>query len=235
MSKKFKELALEELLPGTWYLNDDETHGFLANTDISEEDVIEKTIELKYIYEVQEYQRKRQAKYPDYADYLDGVVKGNQDQIDAYIAACQAVKDKYPKVEVDETELASRQAQALFDYQLKEYTKAQARLAQYQVALGREQVTEMQDSIIQLTDSDGMPQFDSDGSPIYEQVEVMTVTAIDPLPATVFESQFDSDGNPIEVEVPNPLIVNDEAERAAAQDVINNTEQAVIDHYQENN
>ena len=44
-----------------------------------------------------EYQRKRAAEYPPMADYIDGVVKGNQAQIDAYIAACQAVKAKYPK------------------------------------------------------------------------------------------------------------------------------------------
>jgi hypothetical protein len=31
------------------------------------------------------------------ADYLDGVVKGNQAQIDAYIQACLAVKAKYLK------------------------------------------------------------------------------------------------------------------------------------------
>lgn len=39
----------------------------------------------------------RAAEYPPMADYLDGVVKGDQAQIDAYIAACQAVKAKYPK------------------------------------------------------------------------------------------------------------------------------------------
>jgi hypothetical protein len=43
------------------------------------------------------YIAKRQAEYPPITDYLDGVVKGNQAQIDAYIAACQAVKTKYPK------------------------------------------------------------------------------------------------------------------------------------------
>jgi hypothetical protein len=43
------------------------------------------------------YAEKRAAEYPDYRDYLDGVVKGDQAQIDAYIAACQAVKAKYPK------------------------------------------------------------------------------------------------------------------------------------------
>jgi len=45
------------------------------------------------------YIAKRQAEYPPITDYLDGVVKGDQEQIDAYIAACQAVKTKYPKPE----------------------------------------------------------------------------------------------------------------------------------------
>lgn len=44
------------------------------------------------------YQAKRAAEYPPMADYLDGVVKGDQTQIAKYIADCQAVKDKYPKV-----------------------------------------------------------------------------------------------------------------------------------------
>jgi hypothetical protein len=40
----------------------------------------------------------RKSEYPPITDYIDGVVKGDQAQIDAYIAACQAVKAKYPKV-----------------------------------------------------------------------------------------------------------------------------------------
>lgn len=43
------------------------------------------------------YIAKRQAEYPPVTDYLDGVVKGDQAQIDKYIADCQAVKAKYPK------------------------------------------------------------------------------------------------------------------------------------------
>lgn len=43
------------------------------------------------------YKDKRAAEYPSFIEYLDGVVKGDQAQIDAYIAACQAVKAKYPK------------------------------------------------------------------------------------------------------------------------------------------
>ena len=44
------------------------------------------------------YKSKRQAEYPPITDYLDGVVKGDQTQIDKYIADCLSVKDKYPKV-----------------------------------------------------------------------------------------------------------------------------------------
>lgn len=43
------------------------------------------------------YDDLRRAEYPPVTDYLDGVVKGDQAQIDAYIAACLAVKAKYPK------------------------------------------------------------------------------------------------------------------------------------------
>ena len=43
------------------------------------------------------YAEKRRAEYPPFTDYLDAVVKGDQAGIAAYIAACQAVKAKYPK------------------------------------------------------------------------------------------------------------------------------------------
>jgi len=43
------------------------------------------------------YIAKRQAEYPPMTDYLDGVAKGDQAQINKYIADCQAVKAKYPK------------------------------------------------------------------------------------------------------------------------------------------
>jgi hypothetical protein len=45
------------------------------------------------------YIAKRAAEFPPITDYIDGVVKNDQEQIDAYIAACQAVKTKYPKPE----------------------------------------------------------------------------------------------------------------------------------------
>lgn len=45
----------------------------------------------------QEYITKRQAEYPPITDYLDAIVKADQAQLNAYIAACKAVKEKYPK------------------------------------------------------------------------------------------------------------------------------------------
>lgn len=44
-----------------------------------------------------QYQRDRAAEYPSINNYIDGVVKGDQAQIQAYIDACLAVKAKYPK------------------------------------------------------------------------------------------------------------------------------------------
>jgi hypothetical protein len=43
------------------------------------------------------YKNKRKAEYPPFTDYLDGIAKNDQEQINKYIADCQAVKAKYPK------------------------------------------------------------------------------------------------------------------------------------------
>lgn len=53
--------------------------------DASYEDVLQRVLEL------------RASEYPPMADYLDGIVKGDQNQVDKYIADCLAVKEKYPK------------------------------------------------------------------------------------------------------------------------------------------
>ena len=45
-----------------------------------------------------DYKQKRAREYPPAADYLDGIVKGDQVQIQKYIDDCKAVKVKYPKV-----------------------------------------------------------------------------------------------------------------------------------------
>ena len=48
-------------------------------------------------YAAKEYQRLRAAAYPDFREYLDGIVKGDQAQVQKYIADCLAVKARFPK------------------------------------------------------------------------------------------------------------------------------------------
>jgi hypothetical protein len=43
------------------------------------------------------YVDKRKSEYPPATDYLDGIVKGDQTQIDKYISDCLAIKEKFPK------------------------------------------------------------------------------------------------------------------------------------------
>jgi hypothetical protein len=43
------------------------------------------------------YKNLRVKEYPPITDYIDGIVKGDNAQVQAYIDACLAVKAKYPK------------------------------------------------------------------------------------------------------------------------------------------
>ena len=43
------------------------------------------------------YTTLRQEAYPPITDYLDGIVKGDQAQVQKYIDDCLAVKARYPK------------------------------------------------------------------------------------------------------------------------------------------
>jgi hypothetical protein len=43
------------------------------------------------------YKEQRAKEYPSFTDYIDGIVKGDNLQVQAYIDACLAVKAKYPK------------------------------------------------------------------------------------------------------------------------------------------
>ena len=66
-------------------------------TPISKEDILSKKTELQAEYDSQDYARKRKVAYPDIYDYMDGIVKDDQTQINKYIADCQAVKVRYKK------------------------------------------------------------------------------------------------------------------------------------------
>jgi hypothetical protein len=96
--------ALQSLTPiAQWTLRGDSIGGLeWLSEDIekpSDLAILQEVERLQAEYDALEYQRLRAPEYPPIEDYIDGVVKGDQDQIDAYVAACLAVKEKYPKPE----------------------------------------------------------------------------------------------------------------------------------------
>ena len=107
-----------------------------------------------------------------------------------------------------------------FNWQLQEYRKATARLAQYVVADGRAEVWEDQPT----------GEYDEEGIEVMESVLVQT--AIEPLEPTVTRLVYSEDdpmAEPVEETIENPLITVDVAERTAAQATVDATPQAVKD------
>jgi hypothetical protein len=95
--------ALKSLRPNSnWTFSGNEYSG-LTWLDIdsppSEEALIEETQRLQTEWDLLEYQRLRANEYPDFTKYLDGIVKGDQEQINEYIRECMEIKNKYPKPE----------------------------------------------------------------------------------------------------------------------------------------
>ena len=96
-----------------------------------------------------------------------------------------------------------------FAQQVEVYKTAKDRVAQYQLSVG---VPESSETVI----IDGV-------------TETIVTPAIEPLDATIEQTTYDEDGVSTTTTVANPLIVTDDAERDAAQLVIDNTPQPVKD------
>lgn len=114
----------------------------------------------------------------------------------------------------------------VFNHQLAAYRAAQARMARYRLADGRPEVTEEQQAI----DEQGQPVFDEEtGEPVMEIVVVQA--AIEPLPAEVEQPVYDNQtGEQTGTEmVPNPAVVQDDAERADARAVVDEAPAEVIE------
>ena len=112
-----------------------------------------------------------------------------------------------------------------FNQQLADYRVATARLAQYIVADGREEVREMQPTGEQVFNEETDEMEDV-------MMEVVTVTAIEPVEATVTRMVYSEDdpmAEPTEETIENPLITSDVAERAEAQALVDATPQPVKD------
>ena len=109
-----------------------------------------------------------------------------------------------------------------FNQQLAAYGSAVARLAQYIVSVGRAEVVESQATGEQVWDEDTMEMVDV-------MADVITVTAVEPVEATVTRLVYsdDIDAEPTEETIENPLITTDVSERDTAQAVVDATPETV--------
>ena len=147
------------------------------------------------------YTEARAVEYPPLEEQLDKIYHSG---VDAWKADIKVIKDKYPKTQVGITSVASIPDwvnTALFEKQKEKYVEAVARLAQYELSAG-------------VKDETYTTEVTGETTTTVQDSNIEYI--IEPLPLIV-------DG------VRNPLVVADETERAAAQTVINNTPQAVID------
>ena len=141
------------------------------------------------------------------------------------------VKAKFPKSITGGTtigevpqELLAAAADKLFAQQLAAYKQATARLEQYVVADGRPELTEMQPTGEQTFNEEAMESEDV----MHEVIVQSAIEAVEPTVEVTTYSD-DIDAEPTVETVTNPLIVADEAERAAAQAVVDITPSEIKD------
>ena len=147
---------------------------------------------------------------------------------DAHVAD---VKTRFPKSNAGGTtigdvpqDILDAAAAKLAAQQLSAYTTATARLAQYVLSVGRAEVTENQATGEQVLNEETMQMDDV-------MADVVTVTAIDALDATVEVVTQEMGEDPVTTTVTNPLIVTDVSERTDAQAIVDATPSAVVDAY----
>jgi hypothetical protein len=86
-----KKLAIVKLYPNVVTIRGDVAY------DKDEQEVTYDNNAVEALVASEAYKDKRATEYPSFTDYLDGIVKGDNAQVQAYIDACLAVKAKYPK------------------------------------------------------------------------------------------------------------------------------------------
>ena len=96
--------AILSIRPGAhWSLSGNEYEGLnwldQQQDKPSKAEVMAEDARLEAEWKRSEYQRLRAPEYPPITDYLDAMVKGDTTAVQQYVAACLAVKAKYPKPE----------------------------------------------------------------------------------------------------------------------------------------
>ena len=86
-----KHSAITKLYPSVAFIRGDVAY------DKDEQEVTYDNNAVVALVTSEAYKAKRAAEYPSFTDYLDGIVKGDNTQVQAYIDACLAIKNKYPK------------------------------------------------------------------------------------------------------------------------------------------
>ena len=159
-------------------------------------------------------------KHGDTSIPLDPANRHYQEVLDAIIAEGAACFDG--DIPAD---LQAAADEKQFNQQLAAYRTATARLAQYVLADGREEVREMQPTGEQVFNEETMEMEDV-------MHEVIVQTAIEPLEPTVTRMVYSEDdpmAEPTEETIENPLITTDVAERAEAQATVDATPEPVKD------
>lgn len=113
-------------------------------------------------------------------------------------------------------------------HQLENYTVAVQRLAHHRLATGCEEITE--EVVLRQ-------EFDRDANEIVDiTITNIVQKAIKPVSEKITKLVYDDDvilnPEPTEQVIMNPLITQDDAERQAAQDIIDATPQSIIDAYE---
>ena len=194
----------------------------LGNDTVEGPDVIEPS-----------YAELRAAAYPSMVDQLDMQYWDGVNGTTTWADAIQAVKDEYPTTITGGTTVGDvpswvqEEADAwLAAKQLADYTVAIERLSQYVVADGREEVVESRPT--------GEQVFDEETEEMVDVMhDVIVSMAIEPVEATITRlvpsDNIEEDAT--EETIENPLITQDNAERAEAQAIVDATPQSVIDTY----
>jgi len=176
------------------------------------------------------YSELRTSEYPPITDQLDKIYHSG---VAAWKKDIKSIKDKHPKTITGSTTIGDVpdwvQTAAdnwTFNKQLREYVDAVERLSQYILSVGLKEITE--DVIVSTEEvwNEETEEYDT----VNTTETVITQTAIDALPETIEVTETDLEtGESTTETVPNPAIVKDEEERAAAQSVVDATPQSVID------
>ena len=209
----------------------------LGNRDYQQfiQDVAEQGIEIVEGPDIIEpdYATLRSQEYPSREDQLDMMYWDRVNGTNVWEETIQGIKDQYPKTITGGTtigEVPTWVQEAAdnwtFNKQLREYVDAVERLEQYILSEGRSEIRE--DIVVETREVFNEETGELETVNITENM--ITQTAIEPLEATVEVTETDPETMESTITtVRNPLIVKDEEERAAAQEIVDSTPQAVID------